>query len=88
MSNPIRKPTGLGKCLHCGAVAVKASPSARFSNAAVFVQLPDLPMPFASSSDNRVIAKITVEVHSLDPLHQDDRTLTALALQLALERLS
>ncbi len=85
-ANP-RRPSSLGKCLHCGAMAVKAQPSARFVNSAVYFQLDDLPISFASSPDNRVVAKVTIEIHSLDRLHQDDKTLTAIALQLALDRL-
>lgn len=88
MSFTPRKPAGLGKCLSCGAMAVKLNPISRFSNAAVFVQIPEFDIPFASSPDNRVLAKVTVEVFSLDPLHIDDFTLTALALQLALERVA
>lgn len=88
MSFTPRKPAGLGKCLACGSMSVKLDPISRFSNAAVFVQIPEFVIPFASSLDNRVLAKVTIEVFSLDPLHKDDRTLTALALQLALERMA
>lgn len=88
MSFTPKKPAGLGKCLSCGAISVKLDPIVRFSNAAVFVQVPEFVIPFASSSDDRLLCKVTIEIFSLDPLHKDDQSLTALALQLALERIS
>lgn len=76
---------GLAKCLSCGAVAVKFYPSS--SNAAVWVELTDIAVPFLCHSNQRVYGRVTVEVFSIDPLHKGDLTLVPHVLQLGLDRL-
>lgn len=75
---------GLDKCLACGAVAVKHHRN--ISNAAAWVELSDISVPFVSTSSNRVFGRVTVEVFSIDPLHKGDLSLVPHVLQRGLDR--
>lgn len=75
---------GLDKCLSCGAVAVKHYSNT--CNAAVWVELTDIALPFVSHSNNRVYGRVIVEVFSIEPLHKGDLTLVPHVLQRGLDR--
>lgn len=57
----------------------------RLSNAAIWVQL-DVPL-MVLRDGNRVMAKVSVEVHSTQPLPGDSRALVALACEKAKQRI-